>query len=184
MIIKIKKIDERAIIPTYAHDGDVCMDFTAIDVEYDKEEDLYIYHTGLSFESDFEIGQFLFPRSSNRRTNAYLCNSVGVADSAIYRGEIMFCYKNRDSINTILVNEFLSEVFKRQVKDFTEFSEVYLEKTKEINKKVKNLEYAPYKVGERIGQFCFIQTPKFKLEIVEELSDSVRGENGFGSSGK
>jgi dUTPase len=41
--IKLKKIDERAVIPTYAHDGDVCMDLTAISVEYDMDKDMYIF---------------------------------------------------------------------------------------------------------------------------------------------
>ena len=81
--IKFKKLDDRAVIPTYAHDGDVGMDLTAISVEYDKENDMYIYHTGLAFESPFHYGILLFPRSSNSRTDAYLCNHVGIADSAI-----------------------------------------------------------------------------------------------------
>ena len=97
--IKFTKLDPRAVIPTYAHNGDVGMDLTAIDVEYDEKNDMYIYHTGLGFESDFHYGQLLFPRSSNRKTDAYLCNHVGIADSAIYRGEIMLCFKNRDSID-------------------------------------------------------------------------------------
>ena len=49
--IKFKKLNQNAVIPTYAHDGDVGMDLTAIDVEYDQEKDMYIYHTGLACES-------------------------------------------------------------------------------------------------------------------------------------
>ena len=43
---------------------------------------------------------------------------------------------------------------------------------------------APYNVGERIGQLVFLNFPKVELERVEELSETVRGECGFGSSGK
>lgn len=96
--IKLKKLDKNAVIPEYAHDGDVGMDLTAISVEYDREHDMYIYHTGLAFETNKHYGIFLFPRSSNRKTDAYLCNHVGIADSAIYRGEIMLCFKNRTSL--------------------------------------------------------------------------------------
>ena len=99
----LKKLDERAVIPTYAHYGDVGMDLTAIDVEYDADKDMYIYHTGLAFASDFNIGQFLFLRSSNCKTECYLCNQVGIADSAIYRGEIQLRMKLRDSIETMAV---------------------------------------------------------------------------------
>ena len=42
--IKIKKMSENAVIPKYAIDGDVGMDLTAIDVEYDEEKDMYILH--------------------------------------------------------------------------------------------------------------------------------------------
>ena len=93
--VKIKKLHPDAVIPSYSHNGDVGMDMTAISVEYDAEKDMYIYHTGLAFESDFNVGQFLFLRSSNSKTEAYLCNHVGIADSAIYRGEIQFRMKNR-----------------------------------------------------------------------------------------
>ena len=99
----LKKLDERAVIPSYAHYGDVGMDLTAIDVEYDADKDMYIYHTGLAFASDFNIGQFLFLRSSNCETECYLCNQVGIADSAIYRGEIQLRMKLRDSIETMAV---------------------------------------------------------------------------------
>ena len=93
--VYFKKLSPNAVVPTYAHDGDVGMDLTAISMEYDAENDVYIYHTGLAFETDKHYGIFLFPRSSNRKTDCYLANHVGIADSAIYRGEIMLCYKNR-----------------------------------------------------------------------------------------
>lgn len=86
--VKIKRLDERAILPKYAHDGDVCMDLVATDVEYSVGEDMYIYHTGLALETDKNVGELLFVRSSNCKTDAYLCNHVGVVDSFLYRGEI------------------------------------------------------------------------------------------------
>ena len=61
--LKLKKLDERAVIPTYAHDGDVGMDLTAIDVEYDKEKDMYPFsatdHDGRIYH--FRYGVNLFP---------------------------------------------------------------------------------------------------------------------------
>ena len=41
-----------------------------------------------------------------------------------------------------------------------------------------------YKVGEKIGQIVFMPLPAVELVEVEELSNSDRGEGGFGSSGK
>jgi len=38
--------------------------------------------------------------------------------------------------------------------------------------------------GERIGQLVVVPAPLFELEEVEELSETARGEGGFGSTGK
>lgn len=198
--VKIKKLVPEAVIPTYAHNGDVGMDLTAISMEYDKENDMYIYHTGLAFESDFNYGQFLFPRSSNRKTDAYLCNHVGIADSAIYRGEIMLCFKNRTStidlinqkymglVSYMLTNKFnsdtpsktLSEIIENEfiVKTFLKARNEDLEHIEQIA-----LEYAPYKVGDRIAQMVFLEYPTVELTEVEELSNTERGSGGFGSTG-
>lgn len=199
--VKLKKIDERAVIPSYAHVGDVGMDFVAIDVEYDANLDVYIYHTGLAFESDFHYGQFIFPRSSNRKTDAYLCNSVGIIDSAIYRGEIMFCYKNRDSIDSIAeskanaammdyytacnfnVNNLSSDIDNLQSWLKTGI-EIYNDTKNKVYNEAKELKYAPYKVGDKIGQMVMLGYPDINLVEADTLSDSERGSNGFGSTDK
>lgn len=169
----LKKLDERAVIPSYAHYGDVGMDLTAIDVEYDADKDMYIYHTGLAFASDFNIGQFLFLRSSNCETECYLCNQVGIADSAIYRGEIQLRMKLRDSIEAMAVVEMFKSGYGS-----------YEEKLIDMKNRAKNLEFAPYKVGDRIGQMVFLQYPTVNIEVIDELNETVRGDGAFGSSGK
>ena len=193
--IKVKKLREDAVIPTYAHHGDVGMDMTAIDVEYDEEKDMYIYHTGLAFESDFNIGQFLFVRSSNCKTEAYLCNHVGIGDSAIYRGEIQFRMKNRESIETIANREAMKQFIfslnmtsrmdpRGDLKNHIQIaSDLYTQVIDDVKQRAKELEYAPYKVGDRIGQMVFLNYPTVILEEVEELSETERGEKGFGSTG-
>lgn len=40
-----------------------------------------------------------------------------------------------------------------------------------------------YAIGEKVGQLLIIPYPEIELEEVEELNDSTRGVNGFGSSG-
>ena len=194
--IKLKKLDERAVIPTYAHDGDVGMDLTAIDVEYNEEYDMYIYHTGLAFESPFNYGQFLFPRSSNRKTEAYLCNSVGIADSAIYRGEIIICYKNRTSMDVEARLVFLETLVDsmlaiQTIKPETNINDAFKLSRKaakmasdDIKENAKSLTHAPYEVGDKIAQMVFMGYPTVEIEVVDELSTSSRGANGFGSTGK
>lgn len=95
MEVKIKKLNDKAVIPTYAHSTDAGLDLTAISYEYKEEYDCDVYGTGLAIEIPEGYVGLIFPRSSNRKTNSYLTNSVGVIDSG-YRGEIMISFKNRD----------------------------------------------------------------------------------------
>lgn len=174
--VKFKKLDERAEIPTYAHDGDVGMDIKAIDVKYNARLDLYIYHTGLAFETEKHYGIFMFPRSSNRNTDAYLTNSVGIIDSFLYRGEILFCFKNRDSLQTIATNAFVKSLIEG--KTLIESKDAY-------NDVLSNpMRYKPYEVNDKIGQMVALAHPNVNLYEWAELSSTVRGENGFGSSGR
>lgn len=39
-----------------------------------------------------------------------------------------------------------------------------------------------FKKGDRIAQGCLIQVPKVTFNVVEKLSDTVRGQGGFGST--
>lgn len=192
--IKLKKLDKNAVIPQYAHDGDVGMDLTAISVEYDREHDMYIYHTGLAFETDKHYGIFLFPRSSNRKTDAYLCNHVGIADSAIYRGEIILCFKNRTSLEVraeieksrCFISRLSYEPFTTSSGNSVIFNWSHVAKDAENagNWIYDNpMQYAPYQVGERIAQMVVLSYPNVKISEREELSETERGSGGFGSTG-
>lgn len=143
MQVKVKKLNEIAIIPKYSKSGDAGMDFTAVGVEYNK--DYLSYKTGLSIEIPEGYVGLLFPRSSNSKKDLILTNSVGVLDSG-YRGEIEFRYKYKGHFE-------------------------------------KNLDNI-YAIGDRVGQIIIIPYPQIEFVEVEELSDSERGDNGFGSSGK
>lgn len=101
MEVKIKKLSEEAVIPAYAKPGDAGLDLTAVSYSYDEKTDCHVYGTGLAFEIPEGHVGLLFPRSSNRKTDAYLTNSVGVVDSG-YRGEVMLSFKNRDKHNDVI----------------------------------------------------------------------------------
>lgn len=140
MNIKIKKLHRNAVIPSYAKEGDAGLDLTAISEEWNDDNSMVTYDTGIAVEIPIGYVGLLFPRSSVSKTSLNLANSVGVIDSG-YRGSIMFKYR-------------------------------YLE------------EGMVYEVGERIGQLIILPYPKIEFEVVEELSDTTRGDLGFGSSGK
>ena len=86
MKVRIKKLREDAIVPTYAKPGDAGMDLTAISVTMDDMDNI-VYGTGLAFEIPKGFVGLIFPRSSNSKKDLYLTNHVGVLDSG-YRGEV------------------------------------------------------------------------------------------------
>ena len=200
--VKIKLLNENASIPTYAHtdkdtgenEGDIGMDIKATSVEYDPVYDQYIYHTGLAFESPKHYGMFLIPRSSNRKTDVYLTNSIGVIDIAIYRGEVLFCYKDRISTyerknifaHKAFIRTLVEAKFWSWLNPYRLIKKAYLAYKKALNNidyMTKNLEFAPYKVGDKIGQLMVFPYQDVKFEKTDELSKTSRGENGFGSTG-
>ena len=139
MKIKIKKLDKNAVVPTYAKDGDACVDLFAVSKKEEKNGDVVTYGTGLAIEVPKGHVALLFPRSSVSKTDLSLCNSVGVVDSG-YRGEVMLKYNRRGK--------------------------------------------QEYSVGDRVGQMMILPIPEIQFDVVEELSETDRGDGGFGSTGK
>jgi len=142
MNIKIKRLHESAVIPSYSKEGDAGLDLTAISVTtVDKGNYGYIeYDTGLAIEIPEGYEGQIRPRSSISNTGLILANSPGTIDSN-YRGSIKCRFKAIP--NTTI-----------------------------------------YNVGDRIAQLIIQPIPKIEFEVVDELSDTTRGDGGFGSSGK
>lgn len=96
MKVNFKKLNEKAVLPSYAKAGDAGLDLTAVTAksEQDEKEGYYFieYGTGLSVEIPEGYVGLLFPRSSISKTGLILANSVGVIDSG-YRGEIKLRFK-------------------------------------------------------------------------------------------
>jgi dUTP pyrophosphatase len=90
--LKIKKLHENAVIPSYAKPGDAGLDLTVTDLEIDGVEHCVVYKFGLAVEIPTGYVGLLYPRSSNAKTDLLLTNSVGVIDSG-YRGELMAKFK-------------------------------------------------------------------------------------------
>ena len=86
MKVKIKKLNDDAVIPKYSKPGDAGMDLVAIGVS--NQNDVLTYETGLSVEIPEGFVGLIFPRSSVYKVGLTQTNSVGVIDSG-YRGEIM-----------------------------------------------------------------------------------------------
>lgn len=167
--LKVKKLDEKAVIPSYAKPGDAGLDLTATSVK--RENERIVYGTGLAIEIPKGYVGLIFPRSSINKYDLRLTNCVGVIDSG-YRGEIKFVFEN-DSMQP---RRELSNAVKKAIWD---------EQTQDV-KEIEASEYIKklYSVGDRIGQLIVMPYPEVQVEEVEELSNSDRGKGGFGSSGR
>ncbi len=141
--IAVKKLDERAVLPTYGSEYAAGADLYAL-----LDEELVIMpgetkfvHTGLAMEVPEGYAGLVYARSglASKRGLAP-ANKVGVVDSD-YRGELMVALHNHSS------------------------------------------EPQKVQVGERIAQLVI--TPFLKAEFYESenLSETVRGVGGFGSTG-
>jgi len=42
--------------------------------------------------------------------------------------------------------------------------------------------YFTFKPGDKIAQMVFLPVPEIKFEVVDSLEETLRGENGFGST--
>ncbi len=144
MKVRIKKLNENAIAPTYGTEYSAGADlYLLADVPIAIEpHTTVLLHTGISVEIPEGYCGLIFARSglASKRGLAP-ANKVGVID-ADYRGEVMVALHNHsDAVATV-------------------------------------------EPKERVAQLAIVPFLKAEFELVEELTDTVRGEGGFGSTGK
>jgi len=144
MKIRIKKLDDRAVTPTYGSEYSAGADLYALTdgvLEILPHETVFI-HTGISVEIPEGYCGLVFARSSmGAKRGLAPANKVGVID-ADYRGEVMVALHNHSE------------------------------------------KPATVEQGERIAQLAIVPFLKAEFEESDELSDTVRGVGGFGSTGK
>jgi dUTP pyrophosphatase len=141
VMVKVKKLDPNAVIPSYSKVGDAGMDLT-ITREIENTSFSVSYGFGIAMEIPKGYVGLVFPRSSVRNQDLILSNCVGVIDSG-YRGELQATFKKTNGLDS----------FK-------------------------------YNTGERGAQIIILPYPQVFMTEVPELSNSERGEGGFGSTGK
>lgn len=141
--MRIKKIDERAILPKYGTDFSAGADLYALLDEniIIKPGETHLIHTGICMEIPEGYVGLVYARSGiSLKKGLAPANKVGVIDCD-YRGEVMVALHNHS--NEVRVVE----------------------------------------IGERVAQIVFTKYEKFDFDLVDELSDTVRGVGGYGSTG-
>lgn len=94
MIVKVKKTNEKAVLPAKTYEKDFCYDCVATSCEQ-IAPNVYKYGLGLAFEIDtedcFDDGVIFSldfrPRSSIWKTGMILSNCIGTIDE-LFRGEV------------------------------------------------------------------------------------------------
>lgn len=85
--VKVKKLTEDAILPTYATGGSACFDLYSI--ENTTFAGSNVFRTGLAFEIPEGYVMLVYSRSGHGfKADIRLANCVGVIDSD-YRGELL-----------------------------------------------------------------------------------------------
>jgi dUTP pyrophosphatase len=163
MVVIVKKLNDKAVLPFKKHDSDFCYDVVATSCE-EIAPNVYKYGIGLAFQiirgfepihqeredlwetidfasSAIQLSIDFRPRSSVWQTGMVLANCTGTIDED-YRGEV-------------------SAIFYHIFPDMP-----------------------IYKVGDRIGQIKIGATLPIHFIEEEELDNTQRGDGGFGSTGK
>ena len=99
VLVKVKKLDPNAVVPSYSKVGDAGMDLT-ITKEIENTSFSVSYGFGIAMEIPQGYVGLVFPRSSVRNQDLILSNCVGVIDSG-YRGELQATFKKTQGLDSI-----------------------------------------------------------------------------------
>lgn len=166
--IKFKKLCKKAVVPTIATPGSVGMDLVATSrVETDK----YIeYGLGFATEMPNNVFALVTPNSRISKYDLFLRNAPAVIDSD-FTGEWRLRF---GKIHT--PTKF--EVVLNKVRNWMGIKDV------DATVMCSGQDYKIFQVGDVVGQAIFLRYDNVNIEEVTELSDTVRGDGGFGSTEK
>ena len=100
--LKVKKLAENAIVPTYATSYAAGMDLYSIDDATIKPGDTVVIHTGIAMEIPLNFVGLICARSGISIKNGIApANKVGVIDSD-YRGEILVALHNHGNKDQVI----------------------------------------------------------------------------------
>jgi dUTP pyrophosphatase len=139
MKLKIKKLNNDAVMPTYAHSFDAGMDLRTVEEVIVKAGEDAKIKTGLAMEIPEGYVGLVWDKSG---IGSKGLKTLGGVIDAHYRGEIMILMRN-------LNNE-----------DYT------------------------FQKGDKVAQLLIQKIEHPEIEEANELSETVRGEGRFGSTGK
>ena len=186
--VKCWRENKNIPLPTYAYNGDACCDLYAQSIEYNAAKDRYIVHTGLHIALDEDYECELRPRSSLTKTEYYIANTPGTIDEE-FRGEITVVFKARTNVCLLNIIDNIRIGFNKINKedDIFDYYDDILNAITDDENILSTQNSFPYKIGDRIAQILIRKRTKIEWQEVDKLEDlgqTNRGENGYGSSGR
>jgi dUTP pyrophosphatase len=171
MKILFKKLVPEAVKPKFGKPGDAGADLVAITIVHDQVQNKLFCHTGIAVEIPEGMVGLIFPRSSIRKYDLSMSNSVGVIDSG-YRGEIVVTFNiNVENQIYYKIGKVIDEGDVTNQKDWLDSFDD------------DSPHHTIYNVGDRIAQLVIIPVPLAQYVEVDELSETQRGTAGHGSTG-
>jgi dUTP pyrophosphatase len=169
MITKIKLLDDNAVVPSRAHDTDTGYDMTLIGVEK-IVGDVIFFKTGFSIQPPSGYYYDVVPRSSISKLPLELGNQVGIIDEH-YRGEVLVAIR-------------VTHPNMGQSHEFTSFANGIVKIFGKRPVSMRNV--AQLILSNKPVMTQMILRKRLDTEFVEvsDLSETVRGDGGFGSTDK
>jgi|688.fasta_scaffold272312_1 dUTP pyrophosphatase len=122
------------------------------------------------YDEHSTYGYYMYPRSSISKTPLTMCNSVGIIDKD-YRGNIMVAL--RYNIDKNVLNEWTKLIVSNISNGNSIFNDIY-----------DKLPTYTLEKGTRIVQLTMPTLIPFKVNFVDKLDETNRGDGGFGSTGR
>lgn len=172
--MKVKRLHKDAVLPKYAKEGDSGFDLVAVEDTIIEPGETKLIKTGLAFDipKGYEIQ--VRPRSGIT-LKTKLRVQLGTVDAG-YKGEVGVIVDNVTPDTTwqnLKMNSFIGPVYHdiagNNISDHA------------FNC-VRGMHYKIHK-GDRIAQAILAPVRRITFEEVDELSESERGTNGYGSTG-
>jgi dUTPase len=166
--VRVKILDENAKVPLRAHSTDTGYDvaFTGV---HKISGDVIFFKTGLSFEPPHGYYFEVLPRSSISKLPLVMANSVGIIDES-YRGEVLIPVRvthqamGKGNVENTVFPGGLVDIFGKRPSSMSVVADLVLKEKPVL-----------FQIILRKRNDCDF--------IIEDLSETERGEGGFGSSG-
>lgn len=172
MKVKVKKLNEDAVIPSRAYDKDFGYDVVAVSEE-EIAPNVWKYGIGLAFQIERGDEIVIKGESTVLAGTTYLeiDTPINMAKSPM---NLSIDFRPRSSVwkTGMVLSNCEGTIDENYI---NEVSAVFYHVLPSMPR---------YKVGDRIGQIKIGMTFPIDFEEVEELNPTDRGMNGFGSTGK